>query len=581
MRAIYVFALAAITSTNAQDVCDGVAEVPTTDLARVTVVSGLTSGLSGPLFVTAPPGDTGRIFIVLQNGIIRQQTRGAAPALSTVFLDIDARVNSTNFEQGLLGLAFDPAFATNGRFYVSYTRDPDGAVTFSRFTTLDATGATKGDPASEVVLFRIPHPEVNHNGGWMAFGPDGMLYIAVGDGGGGGDNHGSCGNGQNRDVLLGKVLRIDPRGGAGSPPDCGFDAGPYVIPPGNPFADGSGTGECDEIWAYGLRNPWRNSFDALTGDLYVADVGEGCWEEINWAPGTSTGGENYGWRLFEGRHCFDFAQGCSAAFSPAFCAPVCSDPPPVGRSGSQRDAPARSGTTRTQATACYGRRRVRLSRLPHAQLPWAVLLRGLVRRKRAAPSPTPEGSSAARSPELDARSSARGLSLSMTSFGTDARGELYITDGDGLVYAIVPPLPDFEVAGTGSALAAQAREVGGLDAGRTCRPSSWHPITALTGSTARSSRTVDLQPRARSSTASGPGRRRLWPGGDPANPLPGGDVRVRGHGASNAGGQQTSPGGTPVAHPRCRRLPLRLGVRHLFSGEAKRCLTPIYTNVPG
>jgi glucose/arabinose dehydrogenase len=538
MRAIYVFALAAIASANAQDVCDGVAEVPTTDLSRVTVASGLTTGTSGPLFVTAPPGDAGRIFIVLQNGIIRQQTRGAAPTLSTVFLDIDARVNSTNFEQGLLGLAFDPAFATNGRFYVSYTRDPDGAVTVSRFTTLDGTGATKADPASEVVLFRIPHPEVNHNGGWMAFGLDGMLYIAVGDGGGGGDVHGTCGNGQNRGVLLGKVLRIDPRGGAGTPPDCGFNAGPYVIPPGNPLADGSGVGDCDEIWAYGLRNPWRNSFDALTGDLYVADVGEGCWEEINWAPGTSTGGENYGWRLFEGNHCFDFAQGCSAAFSPAGCTPACSDPAPTGD-------PAPNGTRlpildySSQSTACsaVGGYVYRGCRMPNFQGSyfygdWCA---GTVN------SFTNSGGTAVNHRSWTAQLGA-GLGFSMTSFGSDAQGELYITDGDGLVYAIVPPLPDFEVAGTGSGSPLKLEKSGDWS-WENLQTASWHPISSyrvyradLTDGTFNPGEVFNCVRIGASP---------VWPGGDPANPAPG-DMFAYVVTALNAGGQQTSPGGAPT-----------------------------------
>src|SRR5262245_6665173 len=180
MRAIGIIALAACVGAHAQDVCDGVPEVLNADLARVTVASGLTTGTSGPLFVTAPAGDTSRIFIVLQNGIIRQLARGASPTASTVFLDIDARVNSTNFEQGLLGLAFDPNFITNGTFYLSYSRD-DGDTIVSRFRTLDQTGATAGDPASEVILYRVEHTaEPNHNGGWMGFGPDGMLYIGHG-----------------------------------------------------------------------------------------------------------------------------------------------------------------------------------------------------------------------------------------------------------------------------------------------------------------------------------------------------------------------------------------------------------------
>jgi glucose/arabinose dehydrogenase len=164
----------------------------------------------------------------------------------------------------------------------------------------------------------------------MSFGPDGFLYIAQGDGGGAGDGHGTCGNGQNLQSALGKILRIDPTGSVGTAPDCGLDAGPYTIPPGNPFTDGAGSGNCDEIWIYGLRNPWRDSFDAVTGDLYIGDVGQGCWEEVNWIPATTAAGRNLGWRNFEGRHCYNATQGCTATNSPAGCSPACSDPAPAG-----------------------------------------------------------------------------------------------------------------------------------------------------------------------------------------------------------------------------------------------------------
>src|SRR5262245_22273464 len=265
----------------------------------------------------------------MQNGVIRELARGDQPTASTVFLDIDARVGSNGDEQGLLGLAFDPQFTSNGYFYVSYTRTADGDNIVSKFRTVGGNPKAPGDPNSERILYRIDDTESNHNGGWMSFGPDGLLCIAQGDGGGGGDAHGLCGNGQNLQSMLGKIIRIDPRGGFGVQPDCGLEAGPYNIPPGNPFADGPG-GACDEIWAYGLRNPWRNSFDTATGDIYIGDVGQGCWEEIDWSAGGGHGGENYGWRLFEGRHCYNSAQGCQATSSPIGCGPACSDPLPSG-----------------------------------------------------------------------------------------------------------------------------------------------------------------------------------------------------------------------------------------------------------
>ncbi len=209
----FVATLSSGTNAADQNVGTGVSPVPNTNLTRVTVASGMTAGTSGPTFVTAAPGDVQRIFIVLQNGIIRQLQRGDGPTEHTVFMDIDARVRSVSDEQGLLGLAFGPDFATGGYFYVNYTRN-DGDTIVSRFRTLDGTPDTLGDPTSETILFRIDQPSSNHNGGWMGFGADGFLYIAQGDGGGGGDIHGVCGNGQSLATLLGKILRIDPTGTA-------------------------------------------------------------------------------------------------------------------------------------------------------------------------------------------------------------------------------------------------------------------------------------------------------------------------------------------------------------------------------
>lgn len=236
-------------------------------------------GLNKPLDLTHA-GDE-RIFIVEQPGTIQViQADGGQPAL---FLDIRDRVGSKGNEQGLLGLAFHPDFAANGFFYVNYT-DRNGDTVIARFR---AEG-NQADPGSEFVLLRIAQPYSNHNGGGLAFGPDGYLYIGTGDGGSGGDPEG---NGQNLGVLLGKMLRIDVDGGE-----------PYAIPPDNPFAGG---GARPEIWAYGLRNPWRYSFDAATGDLYIADVGQNLWEEINLQPAASPGGENYGWAILEGSHPFN------------------------------------------------------------------------------------------------------------------------------------------------------------------------------------------------------------------------------------------------------------------------------------
>jgi len=203
----------------------------------------------------------------------------------TVFLNIADRITASGYEQGLLGLAFHPHFSTNGLFFVYYTA-PDGTNTLSRF------GATadmqRGDPDTELVLLQQASPHDTHNGGMVAFGPDGMLYVGLGDGGGA-DNE--FGNGQNGDTLLAKIVRIDVNG-----------AEPYAVPHDNPFVN---TSEIrSETWAWGLRNPWRFSFDRATGDLYIGDVGQNQWEEINFQPAVSRGGENYGWSIKEGSHCF-------------------------------------------------------------------------------------------------------------------------------------------------------------------------------------------------------------------------------------------------------------------------------------
>lgn len=232
-----------------------------------------------------PVGD--RLFLVEQPGVIRLAV--GSRIQDVPYLDIRDRVNSSANEQGLLGLAFHPDFAANGFFYVNYTGS--GGDTFvSRFQAnpLDSTA----DPASETILLNFDQPFANHNGGGMVFGPDGYLYISTGDGGSAGD---PFGNGQSLDTLLGKILRLDVNA-----------APPYAIPPDNPFAQRGGR---LEIWDYGLRNPWRFAFDPANHDLYIADVGQGSWEEINYEPAGSAGGANYGWNLREGAHAY---QGGSA-----------------------------------------------------------------------------------------------------------------------------------------------------------------------------------------------------------------------------------------------------------------------------
>jgi glucose/arabinose dehydrogenase len=235
------------------------------------------SGMASPVDIQFPGDGSGRMFIIEQEGRIRIIENGQM--LDPPFLDIISKVVSQGNEQGLLGLAFDPNFSSNGFFYVNYT-GALGATFISRF---HASGNI-ADPNSEKVLLHITQPFPNHNGGGMAFGPDSYLYLGLGDGGAEGD---PLGNGQNKNTMLGKILRID------------VDHGdPYAIPADNPFAHGGGKAE---IWEYGLRNPWRFSFDKFSGSLYIADVGQDLWEEVDVTP-ANAGGLNFGWNYYEGMH---------------------------------------------------------------------------------------------------------------------------------------------------------------------------------------------------------------------------------------------------------------------------------------
>jgi len=265
-----------------------------TDLAAIELaLSPVADGFEQPLFVTGAGDGSNRLFVCEKTGRI-QLVEGGKIA-TAVFLDL-SRVVSTESEQGLLGLAFSPEFKTTRRFYVNYT-DSSGATVVSRFTAV--ADGSKADPASEEVLLRIEQPYANHNGGCVQFGPDKMLWIGMGDGGSGGDPQG---NGQNPDALLGKMLRIDV-GESGVP----ANGEPYGIPSDNPYANPTDeTAGQPEIWAMGLRNPWRFSFDPKTGDLWIGDVGQSAWEEIDYvaagSAGVPVGGLNFGWNVLEARH---------------------------------------------------------------------------------------------------------------------------------------------------------------------------------------------------------------------------------------------------------------------------------------
>ena len=249
----------------------------------------LVSGLSSPTFLTAPEGDD-RIFVLERGGLIKIVSGGST--LPTPFLDVSALVTAGG-ERGLLGMAFHPQYAGNGYFYINYTDADDASTEVVRYTV--SADPDVADPGSAFPILSIEQPYSNHNGGMIAFGPDGMLYIGMGDGGDAGDPQN---NAQRPETLLGSMLRLDVDGGS-----------PYAIPPDNPFVAHATYRE--ETWAYGLRNPWRFSFDRQTGDLYIADVGQAAREEVNYQPASSDGGENYGWNVMEGSACYPPGTPCS------------------------------------------------------------------------------------------------------------------------------------------------------------------------------------------------------------------------------------------------------------------------------
>jgi glucose/arabinose dehydrogenase len=341
-----------------------------------------------PLFLTAVPDASGRVAVVSQDGVIVTvpgdplADKGAAET----FLDIRDRVNRGGSEEGLLGLAFHPKFAENGRFYVYYSAARPRRSVISEFKP-DARG--RADPAGERIILEVAQPYANHNGGMIAFGPDGMLYAGLGDGGSAGDPHG---HGQDVNTLLGSVLRIDVDRQAGSKM--------YGIPRGNPFERGGGA---PEIWAYGLRNPWRFSFDRATGDLWVGDVGQDTLEEID----IVRAGGNYGWNVMEGDLCFQPRQGCSTR-------------------GLEMPVTVYGRGDGCSVTGGYVYRGRRLPSLYGAYVygdycsgkVWAVRYDGSKVTERLLIADT---------------------DLSITSFGEDGSGEVYIVDGKGRIYRFAAP----------------------------------------------------------------------------------------------------------------------------------------------
>ena len=344
------------------------------------------SGLVFPLHLTAPPGDS-RLFIVEKGGTIRIVQGGAL--LPAPFLDLSAQVSGGG-EQGLLGLAFDPRYGTTGRFVVHYT-DLAGDTRVSAFRV--SQDPNLADAASEAPILGVDQPFPNHNGGQVLFGPDGFLYVTLGDGGSAGDPGNRA---QSLADLLGSILRIQP-----------LEAGGYAVPPDNPFV--GVTDVRPEIWSYGLRNPWRVDLDPLTGDLYVADVGQGRWEEVSVAAAADGAGRgaNFGWRIMEGPECFG-SSGCDQAGLT----------PPLVWYG--HDA----GCSITGGFVYRG------SAIPALQghYFYGDFCSGFVRSFRL------ENGAAVDQYEWPAL--APGADL--PGFGRDAAGELYVLGTDGVVYRIVP-----------------------------------------------------------------------------------------------------------------------------------------------
>ncbi len=265
------------------------------DLSSIRLqLQKVAGGLETPVGLAHAGDGSGRLFVVEKVGRIRVVQDGVL--LDAPMLDISDRVGSDASEQGLLGLAFHPDYVRNGLFFVNYT-DRQGNTVVSRFSMAEGWSSANppvADPGSEMPVLKLEQPAANHNGGHLAFGPDGYLYIGTGDGGASGDKYG---NGQNGTTLLGAMLRLDVD-----------SVKPYAVPADNPFVDDPNIR--DEIWAIGLRNPWRYTFDRLTGELYIADVGQNLYEEVNRQPAVQAGGRNYGWPIMEATHCFPADRDC-------------------------------------------------------------------------------------------------------------------------------------------------------------------------------------------------------------------------------------------------------------------------------
>jgi glucose/arabinose dehydrogenase len=372
----------------------------------------IASGLVYPTFITHAPGDASRLFVLEKAGRIRIVNLSTNTLLATSFLDIDALVTggaSTSDEQGLLGLAFDPDYATNGQFYVFYTGS--GANNVARYTVSANPNIAN---TTGVIMMTWSDPFTNHNGGWMDFGPDGNLYIATGDGGSANDPGNRA---QTLTDGLGKIHRIKPTVGGAAPY--------YTVPAGNPFVGGASTAD-DTVWAYGLRNPWRCSFDSATGDLWIGDVGQNAVEEINFQAAGTGAGRNYGWRCTEGTSNTGLT-GCTFG-SPTLTAPIHVYNHVSGTSGGYC------------LTGGYVYRGCRIPDLQGTYI-FADYSSSNIWSFRY-------NSATSTKTEFQNRNSTLGTSAEggivnqIASFGEDANGEIYIADHGGQIYKIIPAAGD-------------------------------------------------------------------------------------------------------------------------------------------
>jgi glucose/arabinose dehydrogenase len=492
--------------------CTGVSDVSDFDGPVVSDLDGrlatvlIPSGVTRPLLVTSPPGDTHRIFVVGQDGQISIVKDGAL--LGTLFLDIGSIVRSPvdmggGDEEGLLGLAFHPNYASNGWFFVYHTTTSGNNV-LARYTRSGANPDV-ADTATRQDVLALSHPtNNNHNGGMLAFGPmDGKLYVGTGDGGG------SCdppNNAQSLTSNLGKLLRL------------GVDTLPYTTT-GNPF-DGAIAGN-NEIWAYGLRNPWRWSFDRLTGAMYIGDVGQALIEEIDCQPPGSPGGENYGWDRFEGNTCPNPSCGSQGSCAITNVLPV-----------DQYTHSNPSGSC--SVTGGYVYRGCSMGDLRGTYF-YADYCSAILRSFRT-------DATCFASPFIDRKADLApegGQTLSfLTSFGEDARGELYIVSRGQGVFKIVPSLPIVELSAPNAAIFS----LNGADwTWENLFANSWRPISSYK--------------IYRASAATGPfnclhqSATSQWAGGDPATPALGSIFYYLAT-AMNANGEETRPGNDSAGNPR-------------------------------